>query len=164
MTDGAVVDRKSISSEQLTDLYDHWSSLHSHEESGSTLPHVSQIDPLELPKGALPNLTLFDVSHEPFDLVVRLAGTNIVKHHETEQGGKRLMDVSDSPFIQKVFDWYRDAIDAREARVSNLSFVTKSGDLLEVERISLPYVDSSGKISRVLSGIDFKTVNNSRKF
>jgi len=153
--DYVILKQESIPSGWLADLYGYWLDNCVVEGDKISLPHMSNIDPVEMPRGCLPNVTLIDVLHKPFDLVVRLAGTNIVKYHEAEQRGKRLMDITTDPFISNVYDWYKNSALTKSSTAGSVSFVTDAGLKLNVERVALPYVDDDGDVARLLSGINF---------
>ncbi|MDX1739258.1 MAG: PAS domain-containing protein [Alphaproteobacteria bacterium] len=149
------VDRVDLMSIRNQALYNYWLGHNRVENEACNLPHFSVIDPIEIPKICLSNITLLEIARDPFDIRVRLSGTMIERYHERSQRGKRLLDVSEGAHISEVFDWYQEAANKKVALWSDLKFVTDNGALLNAERVALPFVDDQGDVCRILSCIEF---------
>ena len=70
------------------ELFAYWASL----RQGSRLPGRRHLDPGGI-KRLLPTVSLIDVSHEPLEFRMRLAGTGLYGVYGREITGKRLSDI-----------------------------------------------------------------------
>lgn len=73
------------------ELYSYWSSL----RHGGRLPGRRDIDPGDF-KRLLPTVSLIDVTREPLDFRIRLAGTGLYSVYGREITGKMLSEVYNS--------------------------------------------------------------------
>lgn len=102
----------------LRQVYQYWDS----KRVGQRYPARADLDPVDLPL-LLPHLILIDVRRDPFDLVVRLAGTQVVRSIGSEITGRRLgeLPMSDSAAL---FEAYAQVVsDGRPRRISGTCFI-----------------------------------------
>src|SRR5277367_5708643 len=70
------------------ELFAYWASL----RDGERLPGRRHLDPAGI-KRLLPTVSLIDVTHEPLEFRMRLAGTGLYGVYGREITGKRLSDI-----------------------------------------------------------------------
>lgn len=104
---------------------------------GRPLPSRRQLDPLEL-RDFLGLLYLLEIQHEPFDLICRLDGTDIVLASNLDQTDRSLRDGEPALIYERVF---ADVAQATESAVPQLWLVDHGhdGHRFRYQRLVLPF-------------------------
>jgi len=146
--------RHSVSDASLVRFYDFWASLCSERP----MPARTDIDPLEIPTGYLPNLMLVDVLRDPRRYRYRLVGTNVVGATGADRTG-RLFD--EIPFFQAypaVIRQYDTVVETRQPFYSLEPFTNlTTGSTYEVDRLLLPLSNDGRLVDTVLVLFQFNT-------
>ncbi len=125
---------------KIASIYDYW--LSSHPADGG-LPSRADIDPIDMPRGVLPNIWLIDVLRMPaLRYRYRLIGTHVAKARDCDRTGhyvdEEFPDFNTSHSYRalelvvrnRVASWRRGATDQKH----------RQNAILSVERIFLPLV------------------------
>ncbi|WP_366554997.1 PAS domain-containing protein [Aquibaculum sediminis] len=96
-----LIDLNEISSPLVLRAYDYWKGKH----RNGHLPARADIDPLEIPE-LLPNVLISQAKQDPFSIVYRLAGTEVVAMNKMDLTGKPLNYGIEQPAWRQ---YWRDA-------------------------------------------------------
>lgn len=129
----------------LSFLSGHWSSL-----SDGGLPHIRQIDPLEL-RPALGYVMLLDAVDGGRDFRYRLYGSKIAQISNLDMTGRLLSEHPASTYVAEFgIAVYRAALIRRES-----IYTTRKPTMAEFtacwQRLAMPLVDDSGAVVRLLA-------------
>lgn len=135
---------RKIRNTELQSLYRYWLNA----RSGPGMPRRVDIDPLEMVRW-LPHLYLVDVLPDG-GYFYRLAGEEIRHLYGCRVGGRRLEEVFDGTIRElKVNLLNRVRLDRRVVYCQN-SFLNHSNAYATVDRLLLPLVDESDRVSQIL--------------
>jgi hypothetical protein len=128
-------------------LAEHWRNI----PRAGTLPHVKQIDPIEL-RPALGYVMLMDAVDGGCDFRYRLYGSFIASVSGFDMTGKLLSDLPASAYVREFgIASYRAALQRREPVYTERSPVG-AVQTTSWQRIALPLVGDSGAVVRFLVG------------
>lgn len=127
----------------LRATYEYWLS----KCVGETLPPVSAIDPLALPRASLPYLNLIGVEPEPLRFRFRLSGTDFVDQVGSEMKGTYVDEVPGMERTARRFRWM--ALNRRPYFAEDMLTFSER-DYKRYRAIGMPFVDTDGAISRML--------------
>ena len=159
--------RPALNDPGLISFYEYWVSL----GGGREMPSRKDVDPLQVPRGYLPNIMLVDVLYDPQRYRFRLVGSNIVAATGENRTGRFFDEVSwfqDHPGVQPQ---YEAVIKTRRPLYSMepfTNFISKSA--YEVDRLLLPLSDDGLRVDTLLVLFQFNSgpfaarlPNNSQK-
>ena len=143
----AIVIQRHISSPHLKSIISYWQALR-HDRPA---PQVSEVDPVDIPRAALPFVVLSDVCHGPFRIRYRLAGS-----HSTELGAiysGMYMDQLGLPadLYDLLLEDYAYSARTCEPVVGSYPFPKLDGSSVTVEYVLLPLL-SDDCVVRFLCG------------
>lgn len=141
-------DREAIRSPYLRLLYDYWIKLRGNRAA----PDIHEIDPLDIPRAALPYVVLVDLEHDPFRARYRLVGT-----HGTQAAGwdytGRYVDELDMPntMVEEIHEDFLFAIQLRPMYANYEWPLRDNRGIVNVELIQLPLLQD-GVVTRCFCG------------
>jgi hypothetical protein len=146
--------RRDLNDPGLIRFYDYWAAL----RRGRALPSRRDIDPLQVPRGYLPNLMLIDVLDEPRRYRYRLVGTNVVAATGQDRTGRFFDEVPFFAANPAVLDQYETVAETRRPLHSLEPFTNLiTGATYEVDRLLLPLSDDGTRVNTVLVLFQFHT-------
>lgn len=134
----------------LRQIYLYWKSKCNYK----VCPARADLDPTELP-ALLPHVLLIDVRREPFDLVIRLAGTQVVRGIGREITGLRLHDVPVSDAATLFEAYARVARDSRPRRIHGSCFIPPDRWPM-VDRIVMPLASDGRTPDMLFAGVCYR--------
>jgi hypothetical protein len=143
--------RDAIADEILTALYDYWRS----RKSGEKLPGRADIDPVDMPRAALPHVVLMEVADGGNRIRYRLVGTAIVDEWGADVTGKYLDEVMDGTYLEFVRGLYIDVMEHRCAVLSESTFRWDVGKTVGARRLYMPLASDGVSVDMVLIGQTF---------
>ena len=160
-SDGAVVDagkirmsaafRDAIGDDILTALYDYWRS----RKSDGTLPGRADIDPVDMPRAALPYIVLADVGDGGNRIHYRLVGTAIVNEWGSDFTGQYIEEMMDGSYLDFVRGLFIDVMTHRCAVLSESTFRWDVGKVVGARRVYMPLATDGETVDMVLIGQTF---------
>ena len=146
--------RDALSDPGLIHFHDYWEAL----RGNRPMPSRRDIDPVQVPRGFLPNIMLIDVLHDQRRYRYRLIGSNIqIATGENRTG--RFFD--EFPFFRDhpgVIPQYETVIKTRRPLYSLEPFTNFiSGSNYEVDRLMLPLSDSGQFVDTVMVLFQFNS-------
>lgn len=134
----------------------HMRALHDYWNAGrgtAELPPVSAIDPMLLPRGCLPYLSVLDVEQAPFRLRSRLTGTALVAQFGTDFTGRYLDEISGMAAQLARMEW---CVRTRRPYVveDKLTFTPK--DYKRYHVLILPFGDPHQGVQRLVGDFAFE--------
>lgn len=148
--------RDAIGDGILTALYDYWRS----RRSGEKLPARADIDPIEMPRAALPHIVLADVGDEGNRIHYRLVGTSIVNEWGGDFTGKCIDEIMDGTYLQFVRGLFIDVMKHRCAVLSESTFRWDVGKVVGARRLYMPLASDGEMVDMVLIGQTFNRGDN----
>ncbi|MGH6886468.1 MAG: PAS domain-containing protein [Kiloniellales bacterium] len=146
--------RQSLSDAGLARFYDYWLSLC----RGRPMPARKDIDPLQVPRGYLPNLMLIDVLRDPRRYRYRLVGANVVEATGANRTGQFFDQVAFFDRHPAVIPHYEGVIERRRPCHSLEPFGNLlTGSAYEVDRLLLPLSDDGQRVDTVLALFQFNS-------
>jgi hypothetical protein len=146
--------RGSLGDPELVAFYDYWASL----RRGRKMPSRKDIDPLQMPRGYLPNVMLIEVFHNPRLYRYRLVGTTVVNASGEDRTGQYFNEVEFFEIHPIVMQQYDDAVDMAHPFYSLEPFTNlRNGNTYEVDRLMLPLSDDGERVDMLMVLFQFKT-------
>jgi len=145
--------RPTIASPRLQALYAYWNK----QRAGRPMPSRADFDPIDIPR-LLPNLLLMDVEPGTGRLKVRVAGTTVVEMYGSDYTGRYLDEIEFGDRRAAVLHDYTTCVETRQPYVSEHSFWTDRQVTYRVERVILPLSDDGERVSHLVAGLEFDTV------
>lgn len=148
MTDGLnrlpePFDPAALAPPYLRAVYDYWDAA----RGTAAMPPPGAIDPLRLPREALPHLGLIEVEREPLRFLTRLQGTSVVEALGINHTGRYYDEIPGMDAQVARLAWC-----ARERRPylteGTASFAPK--DFQHYRLLALPFGDESHGVRRIL--------------
>jgi hypothetical protein len=144
-----------VRSQKIALVLRYWNSL----RRGSRLPGRSEIDPGEI-KSALPNVMITAISYQPFRVLYRLVGTEVVQWARADftnrYADELIFDVEERDWT----DFYRAAVEARKPAYSLIDWVERDRPPVWAESLICPLSEDGGIIDRCLSIEDYEPMND----
>lgn len=144
-----------IRSRKIALVLRYWNSL----RVGSRLPKRAEIDPAEI-KSALPNLMITVISYQPFRVLYRLVGTEIVQWARVDFTHRYADELV---FDDQGRDWsnyYRAAVEARKPAYGLTDWVDDGRPPLWVESLICPLSEDGETIDRCLAIEDYEPMSD----
>jgi hypothetical protein len=146
--------RRKLTDPGLIRFYDYWAELH----HGRSMPTRKDIDPLEMPRGYLPNIMLVDVLPGSRNFRYRLVGTNVVNATGEDRTGKSFKEVRFFREHPVVLDQYEMVIATHQPIHSLEPFTNfQAGTTYDVDCLLLPLSDDGQSVNTVLVLFQFNS-------
>jgi len=145
---GAQIGASAAAARAHEELYTYWSSL----RKGARLPARADIDPGDF-KRLLPTVSLIDVSHDPLDFRVRLAGTGLYGVYGREITGRTLDEVYNSAAAEYWRKELTKIVETGKPAVGMHNMAWRGAGHLSVLWMRLPLA-SNGKDVDMILGYD----------
>jgi hypothetical protein len=150
--------RDAIRDDVLIALYDYWCS----RKSGEKLPARADIDPVDMPRAALPYIVLMEVGGGENRIRYRLVGTAIVSEWGADVTGKYLDEVMEGTYLEFVRGLYIDVMEHRCAVLSESTFRWDVGKTVWAHRLYMPLASDGETVDMVLIGQTFSRSDEPR--
>jgi hypothetical protein len=144
----------ALSDPGLISFYEYWATLCGNR----AMPSRKNIDPLQVPRGYLPNVMLVDVLYNPQRYRFRLVGANIIAATGENRTGRFFDEVwwfQDHPGVQPQ---YEAVVKTRQPLYSVepfTNFISKSS--YDVDRLLLPLSDDGQRVDTLLVLFQFNS-------
>jgi hypothetical protein len=143
--------RDKIGDNILTQLYDYWRML----GTGGRLPARADIDPVDIPRRALPHILLADLLDGGVRIRYRLVGTAMVTEWGGDFTGKFLDEINHGDYYDFVFGLFQDVLEHRCALYSESRFRWDTGSFVGTRRLYMPLASNGAVIDMMLIGQTF---------
>lgn len=146
--------RDELSDPGLIRFYDYWESLC----GGRPMPARREIDPLQAPRGFLPNIMLIDILHAQRRYRYRLIGSNIVTATGENRTGRFFDEVGFFQNHPTVFPQYEAVVKTGRPLCSLepfTNFISQSA--YEADRLILPLSDDGRQVDTLLVLFQFNS-------
>jgi hypothetical protein len=150
--------RDAIRDGILIALYDYWRA----RKLGAKLPGRADIDPVDMPRAALPYIVLMEIGDGGKQIRYRLVGTAIVDEWGADVTGKYLDEVMEGTYLQFVRGLYMDVIAHRCAVLSESTFRWDVGKTVWAHRLYMPLASDGETVDMVLIGQTFSRSGDRR--
>lgn len=128
---------------------DYWTSIH---PAPDALPGRRHFDPLDLPAEVWPFLILSQVEADPFDVLYKVVGTEIVKLNGHDTTGMRLSERTARRGHDDIIADYRVAVERRSVSYRRLKvFDAQRGFDLAIERAHFPLAANGNDVDMILT-------------
>ena len=146
--------RNTLSDSGLICFYDYWMSLCGNRQ----MPARRDIDPVQVPRGFLPNIMLIDVLHDQRRYRYRLIGSNIVIATGENRTGRFFDEFQFFRDNPGVLPQYETIVKTRRPLYSLEPFTNFISDAAyEVDSLMLPLSDGGQFVDTVLVLFQFNT-------
>lgn len=146
--------RSTLTDQRLIEFYDYWRSL----RGGRRMPARRDLDPLQMPRGYLPDLMLIEVAGAPRRYRYRLVGTHVVEASGEDRTGRYFDDVAFFTINPAVVRQYDAVADSGQPLHSFEPFTNlQTGDTYEVDRLLLPLAADGEHVDMILVLFQFKS-------
>ena len=115
------------------------------------MPGRADIDPLELPRAALPNILLLDVEREPVRFRVRLAGTGFVALLGREVTGQYFDELGPAHHMAPILDALRRLVATAQPAFLASPMFRPPRDYVWLKRFALPLASDGRTVDMVLA-------------
>jgi len=129
-------------------MYRYWSE----SRTPPDLPGTQAIDPLLLPRTALPWILVVEVSQAPRRFRFRLSGTGVVEGSDQDLTGRYADEVPHMEALIRRFSW---CVDNRRPYYTCTRITFSSKDFKYYHVLGLPFADASGAVTRLIFVIHF---------
>jgi hypothetical protein len=143
-----------IHSPKLSLILNYWRGL----RTGSTFPTSADVDPAAI-KSALPNVMITGISYDPFRVLYRLVGTEIVRWARFDFTNRYADELIFQDDGRDWTDFYRAVVDARQPGFGVTDWAEPNGPPYWCEFLICPLSDDGETINRCLAVEDYKVVN-----
>jgi len=127
-------------------LYQYWGR----KRGTRVMPSRSDIDPSEMPLGALPGVSLVDVVSDERRYVYRLVGTGDVEVRGHDPTGKSVMEGFFGPSAEDALSCYDEVVRTCAPLLDPVPFTTSDGRYVMEETIFLPLSDDGTHVNKIL--------------
>lgn len=134
---------EGLADERLRRMYAYWLS----RRRGDELPTLQAIDPLALPRGVLPWLSILEVEPEPLRFRSRLVGTEVVEAIGIDHSGRYLDSLPGMEGQLARFAW---CVETRQPYLARATMTWSPRDYKEYRVLALPFADAAGRVARIL--------------
>jgi len=139
--------RHALSDPGLICFYDYWATLCGNRQ----MPARRDIDPLQVPRGYLPNLMLVDILHDPQRYRYRLVGSHIVAATGENRTGRFFDEVrffQDHPGVLPQYETVVKTLQPVYSLEPFTNFISQSA--YEVDCLILPLSDDGQRVDTLL--------------
>ena len=143
-----------IHSPRIALVLKHWLSL----RKGSRLPASADIDPSAI-KSALPHVMITGISYDPFRVLYRLVGTEIVRWARFDFTNRFADELICQDDGRDWTDSYRAVVEARRPAFGITDWAEPGGLPYWAEFLICPLSDNGETINRCLAVEDYKIMN-----
>lgn len=150
-TDGVLSD---IHSSRIALVLKHWLSL----RKGSRLPASVDIDPSAI-KSALPHVMISGISYDPFRVLYRLVGTEIVRWARFDFTNRYADELIFQDDGRDWSDYCRAVVEARRPAFGVTDWAEPDGPPYWAEFLICPLSDNGETINRCVAVEDYKIMN-----
>lgn len=127
-------------------LYQYWWR----KRGARVMPSRSDIDPSEMPLGALPGVSLVDVVSDERRYVYRLVGTGDVEVRGHDPTGKSVMEGFFGPSAEDALSCYDKVVRTCAPLLDPVPFTASDGRYVTEETIFLPLSDDGTHVNKIL--------------
>ena len=146
--------RDELGDPALIRFYDYWDSLC----GDGRMPSRKNVDPVQVPRGFLPNIMLIDVLHELQRYRYRLVGSNIVTATGENRTGRFFDEVEFFKHYPAALQQYELVAKSGRPLYSIEPFTNfHSKSAYEVDRLIFPLSDDGRRVDTLLTLFQFKT-------
>lgn len=125
----------SLKSEINRQLLSYWQSL---SGPSSSLPQRTAYSPIDIPPPVLPHVFLCQISHDPFEVLIRLQGTYLAERAGQHYSGKRIDATTFGENYQDILDGYRLVCRERAPLMTEQRVESLNGRSVITEVLQLP--------------------------
>ena len=144
-----------IRSRKIALVLRYWDSL----RQGARIPKRSEIDPAQI-KMALPNVMITSISRQPFRVLYRLVGTEIVQWARVDFTNRYADELIFDDSGRDWSDYYRAAVEAGKPAYGLTDWVDHDRPPLWAESLICPLSEDGETIDRCLSIEDYEPMSN----
>ena len=126
-----------ISDPRLITLLNYWQSL----KNGNPLPSRHGLDPARLPADLVPHFFLYDVTHQPLDYRMRLAGSMLCATVGYEMRGKTFDEIHPADKAAAIRREFDHAVHTGQPHYAERSARWLPDRDLSYHRLLLPFAD-----------------------
>ena len=146
--------RDELGDPGLVRFYDYWESLC----GGRPMPARRDLDPLQAPRGFLPNIMLIDILHEKQRYRYRLIGSNIVTATGENRTGRFFDEVGFFQSYPTVLPQYEAVVKTGRPLYSLEPFVNFNSQTdYQADRLILPLSDDGRRVDTLLVLFQFNS-------
>jgi hypothetical protein len=127
-------------------IYEYWLA----KRGARQMPARADIDPLDMPRGLLPGITLVDVVPDERRYVYRLVGTEDVEVRGQDPTGKSVVEGFFGPSLDDVLGSYDRVVSSRAPFLDPTHFKSTNGRYMTEETIFLPLSDDGINVNIIL--------------
>lgn len=135
-------------------LYDYWNAA----RGAADMPPASAIDPMLLPRGCLPYLSVLEVEQAPFRLRSRLCGTALVAQFGVDFTGSHL---DETPGMDEQIARMEWCVRTRRPYVVEDKLTFSPRDYKRYHVLILPFGDAGQGVQRVVGAFAFEKSDSS---
>jgi hypothetical protein len=143
-----------IHSAKIPLVLKHWLGL----RKGGRLPASADIDPAAI-KSALPHVMITGVSYDPFRVLYRLVGTEIVRWARLDFTNRYADELIFQDDGRDWTDYYRAVVTARQPAFGVTDWAETEGPPYWAEFLICPLSDDGETINRCIAVEDYKIMN-----
>jgi hypothetical protein len=143
-----------VHSAKISLVLKHWLSL----RKGGRLPASGDIDPAAI-KGALPHVMITGISYDPFRVLYRLVGTEIVRWARFDFTNRYADELIFQDDGRDWTDYYRAVAAARQPAFGVTDWAEMDGPPYWAEFLICPLSDDGETINRCIAVEDYKIMN-----
>jgi hypothetical protein len=144
-----------VRSQKIALVLRYWNSL----RRGPRLPRRSEIDPGEM-KAALPNVMITAISYQPFRVLYRLVGTEVVQWARADFTNRYADELIFDEEGRDWSDYYRAAVEARKPAYALIDWIERDRPPLWAESLICPLSEDGETIDRCLSIEDYEPMSD----
>lgn len=144
-----------IRSRKIALVLRYWNSL----RRGSRFPKRSEIDPAEI-KIALPNVMITSISYQPFRVLYRLVGTEIVQWARVDFTNRYADELIFDDEGRDWSDYYRAVVEGRKPAYGLTDWVDRDRLPLWAESLICPLSEDGEIIDRCLAIEDYEPMSD----
>jgi len=137
------IDAEKLPHPQMRAMYLYWLSAC----EGDAAPPVAALDPLKLPRRALPHMGVLEVEGDPPRFRARLVGTELVSATGEDITGQI---VDDLPGIAPQLVRFRWAVEHKRPYFVSSPLTWSDRDFIRYDALGLPFLDDEGRVVRLV--------------
>lgn len=146
--------RDRIDDPILIDLYDYWVSCGPEDR----LPARADIDPVDIPRKALPYIVLAEIDQKSGRILYRLVGTVMVEEWGADFTGRYVDEIMTGTYRDFIEDLFQDVASHRCAVLSESTFRWDMGKTIGTRRLFMPLAKDGMTVDMILIGQVFSRV------
>lgn len=139
-----------IRSDKLRRMHAYWVRI----KGDKAMPARADFDPVDIPD-LLANISLMDLSFEPFRATAKVVGTAIVEFLGRDHTGKSIEEGLEPALASEAMAQYRDVVDARQPVLVASMARVRDREHFEVERLLLPLSDDGETVNMCITCTEF---------